>query len=410
MSPRLFCRTRRLLVAAALAASVLAAASPSALARVGRPGPALRAACPAPRPGYERCFALYRPQWAVNRAIAAGLSSPAAAQPKGWGPQSLVAAYKLPSEASSDQTVAISIAFDTPKLEQYLAMYRKHYGLPPCTTASGCFRKVNQHGLASPLPPSGVQSGWDLEATLDVSLISAACPHCKILVVEANDNSVVNLAATENTAARLGADVISNSYGSRETGFTTQTLAKAYDHSNRTIVVSSGDFGFDAANFPADLATVTAVGGTQLRHASNNRGWTETVWNSPRLFGAAGSGCSAYVAKPTWQHDPHCPGRTVADISAVATNIPIYNKDYGGWVTVAGTSISAPLIAGIYGLAGNATTLPPGSVYQHQASLFDVTTGNNVLLQACGHDYLCNAKKGYDGPTGLGTPDGTGAF
>jgi subtilase family serine protease len=344
----------------------------------------------------------------VNRAIAAGLASPAGAQPTGWGPQSLAAAYKLPTEASSDQTVAITIAFNTPKLEQYLAVYRKHYGLPPCTTANGCFSKVNQHGLASPLPQSGVHTGWDLEATLDVSMISAACPHCKILVVEANDDQVVSLAAAENTAARLGADVISNSYGSRETGFFTQTLAKAYDHPHHTIVVSSGDFGFDAANFPADLATVTAVGGTKLRHASNNRGWTESVWQHG--FGASGSGCSAYVAKPTWQHDPHCPGRTVADISAVATNIPIYNKDYRGWVTVAGTSISAPLIAGIYGLAGNASTLLPGSVYQHQANLFDVTTGNNIVFQACGDDYLCNAKKGYDAPTGLGTPDGTGAF
>jgi subtilase family serine protease len=308
--------------------------------------------------------------------------------------------------------VAVSIAFDTAKLEQYLAIYRKHYGLPPCTTASGCLRKVNQRGQASPLPRSGVHTGWDAEATLDVSMISAACPHCKIVVVEAKNPSIVNLAATENTAVRLGADVVSNSYGSRETGYD-QAIASAYDHPHHTLVVSSGDFGFTAAQSPANLATVTAVGGTKLSRARNARGWSETVWR--QFSGASGSGCSAYVAKPSWQHDRHCPGRTVADVSAVATNVPIYNADYGGWITVGGTSISAPLVAGIYGLAGNATTAGgPARLYRHASHLFDVTTGNNALFslpeQACGDDYLCTAKKGYDAPTGLGTPDGVGAF
>jgi hypothetical protein len=417
-------RRRRPFLAAALAAgvtvSVLGAAAPSASARLTaarpaaaspRSGPVMRVACPAARRGYDRCFTLYRPETTVNRAIAAGLTG-SASQPKGWGPRALEAAYNLPVARSSDQAVALSIAFDTPKLGQYLALYRKHYGLPPCTTANGCFRKVNQQGQASPLPRSGVHTGWDLEATLDVSMISAACPRCKILVVEAKNPSIVNLAATENTAVRLGADVVSNSYGSRETGFS-QTVASAYDHPRHTLVVSSGDFGFTAAQSPANLATVTAVGGTRLSRAHNARGWSETVWN--QSYGASGSGCSAYVAKPGWQHDQHCPGRTVADISAVATNVPIYNANYGGWITVAGTSISAPLVAGIYGLAGNASTAGgPARLYRHTSHLFDVTTGNNALFsrpgQACGDDYLCAAKQGYDAPTGLGTPDGTGAF
>jgi subtilase family serine protease len=363
-------------------------------------------------PGHARCFALYRQETAVNRAIAAGVRG-AAAKPQGWSPKAIESAYRLPVSKNSHQTVAVSIAFDTPKLAQFLSTYRSHYGLPPCTAASGCFRKVNQRGKASPLPHSGVHSGWDLEATLDVSMISAACPHCKILVVEANDDQFTNLAASENTAARLGAQVISNSYGGRETGFL-QTLAHDYHHPGHTIVVSSGDFGFTAANFPANLTTVTSVGGTQLKHASNDRGWTERVWNQPGIFAAGSSGCSAYVAKPAWQHDPHCPGRTVADVAAVGTNIPIYTKTYGGWVTVAGTSISAPLVAGVYGLAGNASTIPPGYAYAHARSLFDVTAGNNALFgtpaATCGNDYMCVAKKGYDAPTGMGTPDGTGAF
>jgi subtilase family serine protease len=120
------------------------------------------------------------------------------------------------------------------------------------------------------------------------------------------------------------------------------------------------------------------------------------------------------VAKPPWQHDPHCPGRTAADVAAIAWNIPIYEKVQGGWLTLGGTSASAPLIAGVYGLAGNAAAIKPGYEYQHAGSLFDVTVGNNSVLTGsgavCGYDYLCVAKKGYDAPTGLGSPDGTGAF
>lgn len=371
----------------------------------------MRAACPTAKPGYARCFALYRPQTSVNRAIAAGIPGQAS-RPIGLTPKEIEAAYRLPVNRNSHQTVAVSIAFDTPKLAKYLAHYRSFFGLPPCTVASGCFRKLNQRGKASPLPPSGVDTGWDLEATLDVSMISVACPHCKIIVVEAHDPSFANLARSEDAAARLGAEVISNSYGARENGLALQ-FSKAYHHPRHTIVVSAGDFGYTAANFPADLTTVTAAGGTELARAHTKRGWQERAWFDA-FNGAGGSGCSAYISKPAWQHDPHCPGRTVADVAAVAMNIPIYNKDYGGWVTVEGTSVSAPLLAGIYGLAGNASKLPPGYAYSHRSGLFDVTRGNNSLFVptklACGDDYLCVAKKGYDAPTGLGSPDGIGAF
>ena len=402
---------------AAVAASLYPAnAANAARSWAGRalPGTAswIMPACAAAPPGYQRCFVLYQPQTSVNLAIAEGIAG-RAPRPHGWGAKAIEAAYKLPVRRDSHQTVAVSIAYDTPHLARYLAVYRAYFGLPPCTIASGCFRQVNQRGKASPLPPSGAGSGWDLEATLDVSMISVACPHCRILVVEAQDPSIANLARTDDVAARLGAQVISNSYGQRENGFAL-AYAKAYDHPGHTIVASAGDLGFTAANFPADLASVTAVGGTELTRAPNKRGWAETVWNSPQEFGAGGSGCSAYVSKPAWQHDRNCPGRTVADVAAVADNVPIYNKLYGGWVTVAGTSIAAPLIAGVYGLAGNAARIRPGHLYSHARALFDITKGNNELFatakQACGDDYLCVAKRGYDAPTGLGTPDGIGGF
>ena len=175
---------------------------------------ALRRACPTVPAGRMRCFALYRPQYEVNRALAQGHKT----HPKGWGPKALERAYLLPVGRDSHQTVAVSIAFRTPSLARYLRVYREHYGLPPCTEASGCLRIVNQKGKATPRAPSGLGSGWDLEATLDVSMISAACPHCRILVVEADSDFDSDLGRTDVTAARLGADVISNSYGTREIG------------------------------------------------------------------------------------------------------------------------------------------------------------------------------------------------
>ena len=407
MPQHLFGRFPRTWKPAARAASLIAAAVTLAavLSAPASAGPAagsgLRAACPTPRPGYMQCFALYR---------AAGGSKPV-----GLTPEQIETAYRLPvSRGGAGQTVAVSIAYNAPHLASYLGTYRARFHLPACTVASGCLRIVNQQGKASPLPASGVPSGWALEETLDVSMISVACPRCHILVVEARDPSDANMAATDDTAARLGAQVISNSYGQRENG-AVLAEAPAYHHRGHTIVASTGDLGYTAAMFPADLATVTAVGGTELTRAPHTRrGWAERTWDQPAEFGAGGSGCSAYVAKPAWQHDPHCPGRTVADLSAVAANVPIYNENFGGWITVGGTSVAAPLVAGIYGLAGNAATIPLGYAYRHARSLFDVTKGSNSLFvtpaQACGDDYLCVAKRGYDAPTGLGTPDGTGAF
>jgi len=353
-----------------------------------------------------RCFLLYRPQVAVDQAMVAGLS----AKPHGWTPAQLRSAYKLPTRATSDQTVAISIPFHTPDLASFLATYRRQFGLPPCTVASGCFQQVNQQGNATPAEPSATGTGWDLEATLDVSMVSVACPACKILVVEAKNTTIASLGVTEVTAARLGAQAISNSYGTFEIAGV-RPFEKDWDLRDHTVVAASGDNGFATPQFPADIASVTAVGGTKLaRAAGTRRGWTETAWIG------SGSGCSTLIAKPAWQHDTKCKGRTVADISAVATNVPIFETTYGGWVSVNGTSIAAPLVAGIYGLAGNGANVGHVGLYRHGRSFFDVTKGNNAFSngfspsQDCGNNYICVAKKGYDAPTGLGTPDGISGF
>jgi hypothetical protein len=409
--------TGMVIAATALTAAVIPAHAASLSAHASRspagarpvPASRMRAACGQARPGHARCLTLYQPQTAVNRAIAAGRGG-SAAQPKGWGAGAIESAYKLPVSRNPHQTVAVVDAQSTPHLAADLAFYRKHYGLPPCT---GCLRIVNQAGHASPLPAAD-PTGWGVEETLDVSMVAAACPDCKILLVEARSSSLADLAAAENTAVRLGARVISNSYGGREIGFD-EPFDGAFRHPGHAIVASSGDGGFGDALFPANQATVTAVGGTQLARASNARGWKERVWNAGG--GGSGSGCSAYVAKPSWQHDPDCPGRTTADVAALAWNIALYDTSLRGlggpWVTIGGTSAAAPIIAGVYALAGNAARITPRYPYQHSTRLFDITTGNNAVFTtpaACGRGYLCVAKPGYDAPTGLGTPNGTAGF
>jgi subtilase family serine protease len=339
--------------------------------------------------------------------------------PTGLGPAQIQSAYKLAGLTSGGRTVAIVDAYDDPKAESDLATYRSHYGLPPCTTANGCFRKVNQNGAASPLPANDY--GWSMEISLDLDAVSAACADCHILLVEANSNANAALYAAVDTATRMGASAISNSYGGSEASSETADDAH-YNHPGIAVTASSGDSGY-GVSYPAASPYVTAVGGTTLKTATNARGWTETAWSG------AGSGCSAYEPKPAWQHDTGCAKRTVADVSAVAdpaSGLAVYdtNNSCGssnfcdflislgavqgldGWAQVGGTSLSSPIIASVYTLAGNAVTA--GSYpYAHTGSLFDVTSGSNG---SCGGSYLCTAGTGYDGPTGLGTPNGTLGF
>ena len=382
--------------AATLVAACLAIAMTSSAAHAAPEGAtAVRSACPAPGPGQVQCLAL----------VSADTSAaPPAATPQGFGPASLESAYSLPVSQGAGQLIAVVDAFDDPTAEADLGTYRAMYGLPACTTANGCFQKLNQSGTAGGYPAA--DPGWAVEESLDLDMVSAACPECDIALVEANSSAASDLAAAVDTAAGLGAAAVSNSYGAQESGAMVP-FEPDYDHPGTTIVAASGDSGFGPAEFPAVFPTVIAVGGTSLQQASNARGWTEQAWSG------SGSGCSAYIAKPAQQHDADCSMRTVADVSAVAdpgTGVAVYDStpDQGmsGWLVVGGTSAATPLIAGVVGLAGNGgiTTAYP---YQHASALNDVTSGSSGT---CNGDYLCTAGSGYDGPTGLGTPDGTGGF
>ncbi len=326
----------------------------------------------------------------------------------GYGPADLQSAYNLPSSsAGNSQTVAIVDAYDDPNAEADLGVYRSHFypSLPACTTANGCFRKVNQTGGTS-YPTAN--SGWGQEISLDLDMVSAICPNCHILLVEASSASNADLAASVDTAVKLGANAISNSYGGSESSSDVSTYDAHYNHPGVAITASSGDSGY-GPQYPAASPYVTAVGGTTLTRASNTRGWSETVWSG------AGSGCSAYEAKPTWQIDAGCAKRTIADVSAEAdpnTGVAVYDsyasKGSSGWLVFGGTSVASPIIASVYALAGNASSVNYGSYpYSHTSSLYDVTSGSNG---SCGGTYLCTGEVGYDGPTGLGTPNGPGAF
>lgn len=369
-----------------------------------------RHACVLPTPGRAQCLAIVDTM-AVPAAARPGAKRRAAAPDSVAGPNGLhpytaadlQGAYRLPSSLlGARQTIAIVDAFDNPNAAADLAVYREANGLPPCNADFPCFKKVDQRGGTDYPQPD---PGWGLEESLDVDMASAICPNCSIVLVEADDNSFENLAAAVDEAVALGADVVSNSYGGREYGTELADVADHYNHPGTVVTASTGDSGF-GVSIPAALPGVVAVGGTSLYALAGGRGWAETAW------AGAGSGCSAYVTKPSWQHDRSCGKRAVADVAAVAdpaTPVAVYDT-FGvpGWVAVGGTSASSPIVAGIYALAGNAHSVDAGRyLYDHQRDLFDVTAGTNGF---CDGDVLCTAARGYDGPTGLGTPDGIGAF
>jgi hypothetical protein len=421
-------RVLTLLLAASMAAAGLVAIAPvSAAATSAPPAGAVSSTglCAAPLAGHRAC--LVRAQTIGGRRLSQRPGAALAAGPsRGYGPADIAAAYNLPVGAGSGQTVAVVDAFDNASVSSDLAAYRANWGLPACTPASGCFRKVDQQGGTTyPAPGTG---GWPEEIDLDVEAVSAACPLCHILLVEANDDGDASLIAAFDEAVSLGATELSLSFGACEGPGTDQSgWDSALNRPRLPITVSSGDGGFmssdnpnqvnlattcpvaGAPSFPASSPFVTAVGGTSLsRDSSTARGWRETAW--AYIHGSAtGSGCSSNEPKPAWQHDPGCPNRMVADVSAVAdpaTGLAVYFQ--GGWQVFGGTSLSAPLVAGMDALAGGEGDGAGGQPwYAPGASLNDPASGSSAVVPSdCSSAYFCNASAGYDGPTGMGTPNG----
>ena len=326
--------------------------------------------------------------------------------PPGYGPADLRSAYKITGSGSPSTIIAIVDAYGYTRAQSDLAIYRSQFGLPAlanCPSVNPCFAKYNQNGVKGSYPKQN--TGWAQESALDLDMASAMCPNCSIYLVEANSASFGNLATAVNRAASLGAHVISNSYGGGENG--SSPYESAYNHPGVAVTASTGDSGF-GAQFPATSPHVTAVGGTSLVPDGSPRGWSETVWSG------TGSGCSSIYPEQPWQVGvigAGCGMRMEADVSADAdpnTGVAVVGPAYGGtyWLEFGGTSVAAPLVGGIYGVNGGAVNYG-SNPYGDTSELFDVTSGSNGN---CSVSYFCNAGPGYDGPTGLGTPNGAGAF
>ena len=360
------------------------------------------AVCPRGNPaGTARCYAHQVTDARGNPLN--GKVNPAAT-PQGYGPADLQSAYGLTGVSGSGATVAIVDAYGYPNAEADLAVYRSTYGLPPCTTANGCLKIVGQTGGK---PPNRVDTGWDQEQALDLDMVSAACPSCHILLVEASSASFSNLwTGVDYAKTQPGVKAVSNSYGNTDSSSYAQ-YDSHYAGNNVAITVSSGDYGY-GAQWPATAPGAVAVGGTSLRQGGGTRGWTETVWNG------AGSGCGLGHAQPSWQKGvtDACGGRMEADVSSNAdpnTGVAVYgpaSRTTSSWGVWGGTSESSPFIAALFALR-NGSINAASSIYSHTGNLNDVTSGSNGT---CAVSYYCNAQAGYDGPTGLGTPNGIGAF
>lgn len=459
-------------VACLLAAALAGPVPVHAAVPAGTPLPeseySVRALCGPVAPGYAQCFALQLvPKTAAAAAHARPLAmtrnhaivaAEAAEGAYGLRPQDLHGAYGLPTDAPLPQTIGIVDAYDDPTAEADLAVYSQEFGLPSCTKANGCFRKVSQDGNESPLPAT--EGKWAGEIALDIETAHAICENCHILLVEADSPSDTDLEAAEETAVRLGATEISNSYGGPES----ETDGAAYNHPGIPITASTGDYGYlnwdttsfglsGHPNYPASSPHVVAAGGTRLD--MHEGAWTgETVWNDGSTmntgFGAGGSGCSEHFEAQPWQKavaDWASVGcgekRAAADVAADGdpyTGVAVYDStpeslgEAEPWKTVGGTSLSSPIIAATFALAGGSggVSYPAETLYEHlgQTSLHDITEGSNGLCakafdaeagtsgcttaeeaKECEtKPLICSAGSGYDGPSGVGTPDGLAAF
>jgi subtilase family serine protease len=323
------------------------------------------------------------------RNTAAGANpNPHPASVKGYTPKQLWAAYGLGTPtsrgAANGATIAIVDAFDDPSAESDLAVYRSQFGLPPCTTANGCFSKLNGSLQRGGYPKA--DTGWSMEISLDLAMASSACPTCRITLVEAASNDIAVLAQAVNAIAATNPAAISNSYGVPESA-EAAALDALYAHPGIAVTASIGDQA--GVEFPASSANVVAVGGTSLKPARNARGWSETALSK------TGAGCSAYVARPAWQNSA-CASRGVADLSFVAdatTGLAVYDTQSGGWIVLGGTSAGAPFVAGLYAAAGdfNSSQIGAASLYANSGKLHQVSG-----VPA--------------GETTLGSPNGLGAF
>ena len=346
----------------------------------------------------------------------------AAGQP--FSPGQIRSAYSLPSKGAARQTIAVVSVFDDPYIQSDLNAYSRMFGLPRCTGANHCFHKLNQGGRTKPLPPKDPSGGqWITESSLGVELARGVCPTCKIMLVEANTTYKGDVAAAIEAASQAGATVVVTSITPTEDAFDGQLYERPFSLLRRTAVVAAtGDaqlspFGYgNNINFPSSLPAVIAVGGTHLNRGKHGSYGSEQVWQS------SVSGCSLYNKAPAWQaKDAAGAGcgskRAVADLAAMAdpgaiVHITGSGMPGGPLFVATGTSVAAPIIAGVIGLAGSDGSKEAQLLYQraksHPSWFHHVSSGSNG--PECKKPICKGNRSGYNGPTGLGTPNGLAAF
>jgi PKD repeat protein len=443
-------------------------------AKLGRHYETISRVCPLPTPGHPECNRLIARSATPSIANASYLVRAAYAVGPAGGltPDDLATAYGVAGLTGTDgagQTVGIVDFGGDSKLPNDLNTFDSYYGLAPCTTASGCFTIVGNDGTAAGVPPDAADAA--AESSMDVETVHALCQPCKIVLVEAPEEPTsLELGTAVDEAINLGADIVSNSYGAIESGPDAEDDDAAdYDHPGVAILASSGDDGYDdwdepgifdnpeQPEAPASLPTVIAVGGTTLTLNNDGTRASETVWNEDEGRaadgtgsdpGAGGSGCSTVynaepwqLSLPDWRQTGCGTERLVADVSALADPTPgfdTYDSFEGGWNTGGGTSLSSPIVSALYALAGGpgGVDYPAQTLYSNLAaspsSFFDVTSGgtgvcngkSDASATSCGDQgstmitaaddcdgtLACNSGPGYDGPSGVGAPNGLAGF
>jgi kumamolisin len=290
--------------------------------------------------------------------------------------------------------IALVDAFDNPQAVNDIKVFAQQFGIKNYS-----FQQVYATGHQPPFDP-----GWALEEALDIEMAVAMAPKAKIFLVEAASNSGNDLYFAEKVAATLvaaaGGGVISNSWQGGEYPGELNDEKKYFSDPNIVYFASSGDGGFKNTGVPAVFANVVAAGGTQIIR-NNHNFLSEAYWSG------GGSGLSVFEPRPTYQNIiKKIVGsqRGVPDFSAVATNVAMYDASNGGWFSVAGTSISSPLLAGIVNAAASkaiSTFAELTQIYKDYA--------NKTLYKAEFRDIINpppNCKVGWDFCDGVGAPLG----
>ena len=334
-----------------------------------------------------------------------------------FGANALRRAYSVTSVGARYKVIAIVDAMHSASAFDDVNSYRKMYALPALTNCGvdgqttnslpsgkdSCFIQENQDGVVDNSTET-TDTGWAQEIALDLEMASAICPHCSILLVEAKSTNFSDLnLAVETAAAFQGVTAISNSYGGSDVSESKQPAYAAAAAAGIAVVASSGDSGYGVSS-PASFSSVVGVGGTTLNTDGGYRWTGEAAW--PK----GGSGCSQLNPAPAWQ-DPAvtgCAGKSVVDVAAVAdpaSGVAVHFE--GQWYTFGGTSAAAPIVAALFGMKANFGDSAGAFLWQNRGLLHDVTSGTNGR---CLTALFCNAAIGFDGPTGWGSPSGTGAF